>query len=105
MNTKSVKFEELMSKRGVTDFSLCQDQYCNEEVQFAWEMFVEGFRFNDKQQNIIGKFVPNKSNPNKAFDVISKKPVDSTHGSGFEGVQVNGKTYHVYNEYWSFVPA
>lgn len=39
---KSVKFEQLMQSRGVTDFSTCQDQYYNPDVQMAWEMFLEG---------------------------------------------------------------
>lgn len=47
---KSVKFEQLMQSRGVTDFSTCQDQYYNPNVQLAWEMFLQGFNFNNERQ-------------------------------------------------------
>lgn len=55
---------------------------------------------------IIGKFVPKENNEwNEEFEVQSKEDwKEGAKGEAFEGIKDSGAPYHVYSEYWEFVP-
>lgn len=55
------------------------------------------------QRAVLGQFIPKTGNQNAAFSVVSKEP--ALTGGAYKGEKVSGEEYHVFSEYWDWVPA
>lgn len=87
------------------DHSLCPffNSECGSEVDRCFNLEHMEIIKEQPQRAVLGQFTPKTGNLNAAFSVVSKEP--ATTAGAYKGEKVSGEEYHVYSEYWDWVPA